>query len=527
MPEFRHRPVASRLRVHGRRVLRKTQRLVLSLMLVLFTVGAIAASQKLLERDDARWLQSMTNGLDGPSVAQFQRDGRKRFLRAQLQAPDGDATLPAPVRAELDGYEALHTPVQELLRQQAAAQEAIKAMPDGDAKVAAKKANQHHADLLLMQTRQAQVLRAVYATDQLREQMVWFWLNHFSVFANKGRLRWTVADYADNAIRPHALGKFSDLLLATLQSPAMLEYLDNAQNAKGRVNENYARELMELHTLGVNGGYTQHDVQQLALILTGVGIVPPDRAAPPKLPPPLQSQYLRRGAFEFNPARHQPGDKTLLGQRIVGGGFDEVERAVQLIVRQPACAQFVSRRLAESFVADDPPPALVQKMARTFQHRDGDIAAVLQVMFTAPEMTAGSPHKFKDPYRFLVSALRLAYDGQIIVNPQPLLGWLNQMGEPSFGRVTPDGWPLQSSAWNSSGQLAQRFEIARAIGNGNTQLFNRDGQQRGGFPQLSSPLYYQAIEPQLSTATRQALAQARSPQEWNEYLLASPDFNYR
>jgi uncharacterized protein (DUF1800 family) len=329
------------------------------------------------------------------------------------------------VRAQLDGYEALHIPVQELLKQLDTRQQYIKAMPDGDTKVAAKKALQQRADALLAQARQAQLLRAVYSRDQLREQMAWFWLNHFSVFADKGRLRWTVADYTDNAIRPHALGKFSDLVMATLQSPAMLEYLDNAQNAKGKVNENYARELMELHTLGVDSGYSQHDVQQLALILTGVGIAPPNRDAPPKLSPPQQAQYLRRGAFEFNPARHQPGDKTLLGQRIAGGGFDEVERAVQLIVRQPACAHFVSRRLAEYFVADDPPPALVEKMARTFQNSDGDIAAVLQVLFTAPEMAAGAPHKFKDPYRFLVSSLRLAYDGQTIVNPQPLLGWPN------------------------------------------------------------------------------------------------------
>jgi len=526
MPEPRHRPV-SRLRVHGRRALRNTQRLLLSLLLVLFTVGAIAGSQKVLERDDARWLQSMTTGLDSASVSQLQHDGRKRFLRDQLQASSGDAALPAAVRTQLDGYEALHTPVQELLKRLDARQQYIKAMPDGEAKVAAKKALQQRADALLAQARQAQLLRAVYSRDQLREQMVWFWLNHFSVFADKGRLHWTVADYTDNAIRPHALGKFSDLVMATLQSPAMLEYLDNAQNAKGKVNENYARELMELHTLGVDGGYSQHDVQQLALILTGVGIAPPNRDAPPKLPPPQQAHYLRRGAFEFNPARHQPGDKTLLGQRIAGGGFDEVERAVQLIVRQPACAHFVSRRLAEYFVADDPPPALVEKMARAFQRSDGDIADVLQVMFTAPEMAAGAPHKFKDPYRFLVSSLRLAYDGQTLVNPQPLLGWLSQMGEPTYGRITPDGWPLQSSAWNSSGQMAQRFEIARAIGGGNTQLFTRDGQQRGGFPQLTTPLYYQAIEPQLGEATRQALAQARSQQEWNAFLLASPDFNYR
>lgn len=528
MPPARRRS-ASRtpMRLRGRRMLRHVQRLLLSALLVLFTVAAIAGSGKLIERDDARWLQSMSTGLDSASVARLQQDGRKRFLRDQLRPAAGDAPLPAQVRAQLDGYDALRTPVQDLLAELAARQQAIKALPDGEARVAAKKALQQRADALLAQARQAQLLRAVYSRDQLREQMAWFWLNHFSVFAGKGRVRWAVADYSENAIRPHALGKFSDLVMATLQSPAMLEYLDNAHNAKGKVNENYARELMELHTLGVDGGYDQRDVQQLALILTGVGIVPPNRAGPPRLPPAQQAQYLRRGAFEFNPARHQPGDKTLLGQRIAGGGFDEVQRAVQLIVRQPACARFVSRRLAEYFVADDPPPALVARMARSFERSDGDIAEVLGTLFTSPEMAAGAQRKFKDPYRFLVSSLRLAYDGQVIVNPRPLLGWLDQMGEPLYGRSTPDGWPLQSSAWNSSGQLAQRFEIARAIGGGNTRLFTLDGQQRAGFPQLATPLYYQAIEPQLGTATRQALAQARSQQEWNAFLLASPDFNYR
>ena len=228
MPKPRPRS-ASRLRVHGRRALRNAQRLLLSLLLVLFTVAAIAGSQKVLERDDARWLQSMSAGLDSGSVQQLQRDGRKRFLREQLQAASGDAALPAAVRAQLDGYEALHTPVQDLLKQLDARQQYIKAMPDGDAKVAAKKELQQRADAMLAQARQAQLLRAVYSPDQLREQMVWFWLNHFSVFADKGRLHWTVADYTDNAIRPHALGKFSDLVMATLQSSAMLEYLDNAQ----------------------------------------------------------------------------------------------------------------------------------------------------------------------------------------------------------------------------------------------------------------------------------------------------------
>jgi uncharacterized protein (DUF1800 family) len=312
----------------------------------------------------------------------------------------------------------------------------------------------------------------------------------------------------------------------------MLDYLDNAQNARGKVNENYARELMELHTLGVDAGYTQHDVQQLALVLTGVGIAPPDRDGPPKLKPAQQAQYLREGAFEFNPARHQEGDKTLLGQRIAGGGFDEVRSAVELITRQPACAHFISSQLAQYFVADTPPPALVDRMAKAFLRSDGDIAKVMEVMVSSREFADAGQRKFKDPYRYLVSSIRFAYDGQVVANPAPLVGWLGQLGEPSFGRITPDGWPLASDAWNSSGQMAKRFEIARAIGGGDARLFTpakADGkaEQQGGFPMPASRLFYAAIEPSLAPATREALAKARSQQEWNAFLLASPDFNYR
>ncbi|WP_434213435.1 DUF1800 domain-containing protein [[Pseudomonas] boreopolis] len=505
-------------------------RLAAALVLAGVAAGAVAAARATFDPASSRWLQRIAFGLDSASMDALERQGQRRFLREQLAASGSDDALPPAIRDQLRAYPALQVPVQALLEQQAARSREIRAMPDGEGKVAARKALQQQGAGLVQQVRQAQLLRSIYAPDQLREQMTWFWLNHFSVYADKARLRWTVGDYVDRAVRPHALGRFSDLVLATLKSPAMLEYLDNAQNARGKVNENYARELMELHMLGVDGGYTQRDVQQLALVLTGAGIVPPGRGGPPRLKPEQQRQYLREGAFEFNPARHQPGDKVLLGQRIAGGGFDEIERAVRLLAAQPACARFVSRRLAEYFVADDPPPALVEHMARTFERSDGDIARVVETMLESREFADASLRKFKDPYRYLVSSVRLAYDGQAIANPAPLVGWLAQMGEPSFGRITPDGWPLRSEAWNSSGQMAKRFEIARAIGSGDARLFTpvQDGVgQRGGFPMPASRLYYAAIEPGLSGSTRAALAKARSQQEWNAFLLASPEFNYR
>ena len=222
----------------------------------------------------------------------------------------------------------------------------------------------------------------------------------------KANLRWLVGDYADRAIRPHALGQFRDLVLATLEHPAMLQYLDNNQNAAGHVNENYARELMELHTLGVDGGYTQQDVQQLARMLTGVGINAGD---PPKLKPEWQDLYRRDGAFEFNPARHDFGTKVLLGRTIQGRGFAEVEEAVALIVRQPACAHFISRELAIYFVADDPPPALVERMAQTFSahRRRHRRRAAHDVPLAGAQRRARRQIQGSDALRRLRRALRL------------------------------------------------------------------------------------------------------------------------
>jgi uncharacterized protein (DUF1800 family) len=288
---------------------------------------------------------------------------------------------------------------------------------------------------------------------------------------------------------------------------------------------------MELHTLGVGAGYTQQDVQQLMLILTGAGIAPavPRRMARARS---RQAGMVRDGQFVFNPRKHDFRDKVFLGQTIKGSGYDEIEQAVDVISRQPACARFIARELAEYFVADQPPPALVEAMAQTFQRTDGDIAAVLRTMFEAPALLAGNAQKFKDPMQFLVSAMKLAYDGRPIRDARPLLNWLNQMGEPVFGRITPDGWPLDGTSWSGSGQMAARFAVARAIGSGRNRLFVDDasaaaGSARPAVPAMDSPLYRNAIAPYLSAATRAALDKAASPQEWNTYLLASPEFNYR
>jgi uncharacterized protein (DUF1800 family) len=243
-----------------------------------------------------------------------------------------------------------------------------------------------------------------------------------------------------------------------------------------------------------------------------------------------QPLYLQRGAFEFNPARHDFGDKVFLGHPIHGSGFDEVRQAVNLIIAQPACGRFVSRELARYFVADDPPDALVERMAARFRKSDGDIAAVLRTLFDAPEFEQSLGRKFKDPMQFVVSALRRAYDGRPIVNAHPVMSWLNSLGEPLFGHLTPDGYPSDARSWSGSGQMSQRFVVARAIGGNSKRLFEPDDGSvptTAGFPRLASRLYFETIEPTLSTATQHALDSAASQLEWNTYLLSSPDFNYR
>jgi uncharacterized protein (DUF1800 family) len=485
--------------------------------------AARAAPLATLQRPDVEWLQRVDFGLDSQSVRDYRRDGRTRYLEQQLRPQD--EALPPLVAAQVQALAAPQDSAQ-ILKSLQERRKTIEALTDPAAKEAARKALNDEGNRAQYAAVRLQLLRAVYSPEQLREQMVWFWLNHFSLYQYKGDVRWLSADYEERAIRPYALGRFRDLVLATLEHPAMLQYLDNAQNAAGHYNENYARELMELHTLGVGGGYSQQDVQQLARILTGVGI---NAGAAPHLKPEWQGLYLRRGAFEFNPARHDFGAKVLLGQRIEPQGFAEVEQAVTLIVREKACAHFIARELATYYVGDDPPASLIAAVSDTFQKTDGDIAATLRTLFLAPQFSSARATKFKDPMRYVLSAVRLAYDGRTLTNTHPIVDWLNALGEAPFGRQTPDGYPLSGAGWQSPGQMARRFEIARAIGNGNAHLFDaEDGGTSSvtGFPQLSNRLYYEAIEPFLAGNTRAALAQANSPQEWNTFMLASPEMNY-
>jgi uncharacterized protein (DUF1800 family) len=278
----------------------------------------------------------------------------------------------------------------------------------------------------------------------------------------------------------------------------------------------------------ISSPYTQEDVQELARILTGVGVNQTSNA--PQLKPELQGAYMRKGLFEFNPNRHDFGDKVFLGHMIKGRGLAEVDEALDLLSRAPATSRFISRKLAVFFVADNPPAALLDKMAATFRQTGGDIAAVLKTMFGSPEFKASLGTQFKDPMHYVISAVRLAYDDKVVLNTAPILGWLGRMAEPLYGHETPDGYPLVEAAWVGPGQMSTRFEVARAIGSGSAGLFKPEGPDavdHPAFPQLSNAIYFTSLRPMLSAPTRQALDQAISPQDWNTLLLASPEFMRR
>jgi len=472
------------------------------------------------------WLNRVTWGATTSAAEQWAQLGQQQWLQQQLHP--GNSDLPEPARTTVQAMTISQTGPSELVFKMEQQRKDADIVKDDTEKKVAQQAYQTEMTRLAREAATRHLLRALYSPAQVQEQMTWFWLNHFNVHGAKHNLRAMVGDYEESALRPNALGRFRDLLGAVSYHPAMLRYLDNEQNAEGRINENFARELMELHTLGVDGGYTQNDVQELAKVLTGVGVNL--GTSKPNIRKNLSHLYVRRGVFEFNPQRHDMSSKTLLGRPVAGGGLGEVDTALDILADHPATARFVSRKLAMFWLSDSPPQPLIDRMATTWKTTDGQIAKVLETLFTSPEFMSAPPAKFKDPVRYVVSSVRLAYDHKVVLNVGPMLNWINRMGEPLYGRQTPDGYPLVASGWDSAGQLNTRFEIAKAIGSGSAGLFKTEGPQateKAAFPQLANALYYRSIQATLSSATRAALEQANSPQEWNTFLLASPEWMQR
>ncbi|QUY44169.1 DUF1800 domain-containing protein [Acaryochloris marina] len=311
---------------------------------------------------------------------------------------------------------------------------------------------------------EARLVRAISSPNQLEEVMVNFWFNHFNVSAKKGRTRLWVGVYEQEAIRPYVFGSFRDLLGATAQHPAMLFYLDNWQNtapnspgARGRfkgLNENYARELLELHTMGVKGGYSQTDVVSAAKVLTGWGL------------PRGRQRLHAKQAFVFDARRHDNSRKTFLGQPIQGQGIAEGEALLDILATHPATAQHISYKLAQYFVADTPPPALVDRLAQRFLATDGNIRSVLETLFESEEFNDPQYYgqKFKTPYEYLIAMARAT--GRPTVKPRLVAGALRQFSMPLYECQTPNGYANTESAWLNPDTTIRRISLATAFARG-------------------------------------------------------------
>jgi uncharacterized protein (DUF1800 family) len=374
---------------------------------------------------------------------------------------------------------------------------------------------------IMAQLQASRILRAVYSERQLQEAMVDFWTNHFNVFANKGADKWLLVSYDRDTIRPNALGKFYDLLLATAQSPAMLFYLDNFQSvspnaqvgmarngglqggqqqqkplldmlmrrrgiagpgmrpnaggaganmpsqaqaqtpqpkrAKRGINENYARELMELHTLGVDGGYTQKDVQEVARCFTGWTIFAPRGAGG-------GGNMEDAGKFYFNPRLHDEGEKLVLGHKIpAGGGIKDGLMVLDILAHHPATAKHLAFQLSQRFVSDNPSPALVERVANAYTKSGGDVRETLRAIFTSPEFNAPEAYraKIKQPFELTVSAIR-ALGGETNGGPA-IQQWVSRMGQPLYGYQTPNGYADMAEAWVNTGALLERLNFCLAL----------------------------------------------------------------
>jgi uncharacterized protein (DUF1800 family) len=343
-----------------------------------------------------------------------------------------------------DIVQKFYMPLQQLRREAKNDGEAIKNLRE---KIPPDQRPQRVVEDLVSQ----RIVRAVDSDRQLNEVMVDFWMNHFNVFAGKGLDRFLLTGYERDVVRPHVWGKFEDLLMATAKSPAMLFYLDNARSINGKLNENYAREIMELHTLGVDGGYTQKDVTELARVLTGWSIRRPQEGDV---------------SFMFRPRVHDRGAKTVLGVRFAaGGGIEEGERMIHILAHHPATAHHIALQLCQRLVADDPPKALVDRVAKRFLATDGDLRETVKAVISSPEFWDPGVYraKMKSPFEYVVSAIR-AVDAHVDFAP-PVARALQQIGEPLYGAQPPTGYKDTAEAWEGSGALMNRLNFALALAN--------------------------------------------------------------
>jgi uncharacterized protein (DUF1800 family) len=524
---------------------------------------AVAQRTGIPSNPDDRTIQHVLNrigfGARPGDIERVRRTGLAAYIDQQLQPervadPQMDArlaqftTLSMSARELTEQFFIPARQAQQALKQQQKADPSMMAADPGQpAKPAAispeLRAARQNEQRVLTELTQAHLLRALASERQLNEVLVDFWFNHFNVFAGKGQVRQYLPEYERDVIRPHVLGSFRELLGAVAHSPAMLFYLDNWQSSAPTVqparmqarprarlqpllqpppqrqarglNENYGRELMELHTLGVDGGYTQKDVVEVARALTGWTIDRPQQGGP----------------FVFRAAMHDTGEKIVLGQRFPSGhGEDEGERVLDILAKHPSTARHIAFKLAQRFVADEPPPALVDRAAKVFADTKGDIRQVVRAVVTSPEFfgTAAYRAKVKTPLEFLMSAARAT--GGAVNNAQPIAQLLRaQLGMPLYGCQPPTGYSNTADAWVNTGALLNRMNVAVQMTGGQARWIRID--LRSLAPDTTDDsrddLVRKMLAGDVSESTRQVLARAQDPKHLVALVLGSPEFQRR
>jgi uncharacterized protein (DUF1800 family) len=544
--------------------MRRVSRVLVAFVLGTATVPAVGADSAVPRAADDRTIAHVLNRIGfGPRPGDIERVramGLERYIDDQLK-PDGRDVSDAALAARLASLETLRLPSRDIAERyylpaiEARRERQRRAVADGQAPATsetpsaremltmemsadAREARQRR-QLVLQDMVAQKILRAVSSDRQLEEGLVDFWFNHFNVFAGKGPTVVYLAEYEREAIRPHVFGKFRDLVGATARSPAMLFYLDNwqsvgtaspvgrgermAQSLRRRVsqpqrrprglNENYGRELLELHTVGVDGGYTQRDVVEVARAFTGWTIRDPRRG----------------GEFVFQPRTHDPGEKMVLGERVNAGGEKDGERVLDLLARHPSTAKFIATKLVRRFVSDEPPAALVDRAAKRFLDTGGDLRKVYELILMSPEFFAPGARraKVKSPFEFVVSALRAT--GAEVRDTRGLAQSLRGLGMPVYLAQPPTGYVDRPDTWVNSGALINRMNFAVALVQNRVPGVTVDLSALAGrdASKARDQLLATLLAGDASAETRAVVAKGKGVSQVAALTIGSPEFQRR
>ncbi len=482
-------------------------RIIFSVLFLLIVFPASIHAENSIIQKELHILNRLGYGPRPGDIEKLNAIGIDKYIKDQL-SPE-NIQIPVELTSRLDNLKTLHMSSEEIFKEYGPE----KKKRSQRLTVSTRKANRERAPIIINEAVQTRLMLALESPQQLQEVMVDFWFNHFNIFSGKELDHLLVGAFEQEAIRPYALGHFRDLLEATAKHPAMLCYLDNWKSSvpdnigahgqfKG-LNENYARELMEFHTLGVDGGYTQNDVVALARILTGWTLRQPN----------AKSDTF---GFYFDSRRHDYGKKIFLGEEIQGEGQQEGEIALDILARHPSTARHICYKLAQNFVNDDPDPGLVKKLSEKFLETDGDIRAVLDTLFHSAQFwdEKNFDAKFKTPYRFIVSTIRAS--GRSVENYKPIKGALIQFGMPLYGCLTPDGYKDTQTAWLNPEGMLRRVSFVTAFANGNIKIDNSNQP-------LDASQLLKTLGNEISENTRKMLA--KSPERLRAALiLGGPDF---